>query len=75
MTWAIRKGRLVSKHMMSKSGKQTIAIHLLHSISRSKDNQKINFSQLTEDNMRTIFLENHSQNMVEELFPDPFLKN
>ena len=33
------------------------------------------FGQLTEYNIRTVFLENHSQNAVEKLFPDHFLKN
>ena len=33
------------------------------------------FGQLIEYNMRNIFLKNHTQNVVEKLFPDPFLKN
>ena len=33
------------------------------------------FGQLIEYNMRNIFLENHTQNVVEKLVPDPFLKN
>ena len=33
------------------------------------------FNQLMKYNMRKIFLENHTQNVVEKLFPDPFLKN
>ena len=33
------------------------------------------FGQLIEYNMGDIFLENHTQNMVEKLFPDPILKN
>ena len=32
------------------------------------------FGQLIEHNMRSIFLKNHMQNVVEKLFPDPFLK-
>ena len=32
------------------------------------------FSQLLEYNLRNIFLENHTKNVVEKLFPDPFLK-
>ena len=42
--------------MTSQPGKQTIAIHILPNISRSKDNQKIKFGQLIEYNMRNIFL-------------------
>ena len=33
------------------------------------------FGQLIEYNMRYFFLKHHAQNMVEKLFPDPFLKN
>ena len=33
------------------------------------------FGQLIEYNMRTILLENHTQNVVEKLFLCPFLKN
>ena len=43
--------------MTPQSGKQTIAIHLLTNISRSKDNQTIKFGRLIEHNMRKIFLE------------------
>ena len=32
------------------------------------------FGQLIEYNMRNIFLENHTQNVVEKLVPDSFLK-
>ena len=35
----------------------TIAIHILRNISRSKDNQAMKFTQLTEYDMRNIFLE------------------
>ena len=44
-------------------------------VSRSKGNQAMKYGQLIEFNMRNIFLENHTQNMVEKLFPDPFVKN
>ena len=43
--------------MTSQPGKQTIAIHILHNSSRSKDSQTMKFGQLTEYNMRNIFLE------------------
>ena len=33
------------------------------------------FGQLIEYNMRNIFLEKHTQNVVEKLVPDHFLKN
>ena len=43
--------------MTSQPGKQTIAIHVLFIVSRSKDNQTIKFVQFIEYNMRNIFLE------------------
>ena len=67
----IRKTRLISNTMTTQPGKQSITIHILSNISRSK----IKFGQLIEYNMRHIFLKNHTQNMVEKLLPDPFLKN
>ena len=33
------------------------------------------FGQLIEYNMRNIFVENHTQNLLEKPFPDPYLKN
>ena len=33
------------------------------------------FGQLIEYNMRTPLLKNHTQNVVEKLFPDRFLRN
>ena len=32
------------------------------------------FGQLIEYNMRNIFFDKHTQNMLEKLFPDPYLK-
>ena len=60
--------------MMSQPGKQTIAIHILPYISRSKDNQTVKFGQLIEYNIR-FFLKNGTQNVAEKLVPNPFLKN
>ena len=40
-----------------------------------KGNQAMKFGQLIEYNMRNIFLKNHTQNTVEKLSPDPFLKS
>ena len=61
--------------MTSQPGKQTIAIHILPYISRSKDNQTVKIGQLIEYNMRKIFLEKSSPNVVEKLVQNPFLKN
>ena len=66
----IRKIRLISKFVTSQPGLQTMAIHTLPNISRSKGNQTMKFNQLIEHNMR-----NHTQNVLEKLFPDPYLKN
>ena len=43
--------------MTSQPGQQTIVIHILSNISRSKGNQTMKFGQLIEYNMRNIFLE------------------
>ena len=48
--------------MTSKTGKQTIGIHIFPIISRSKGNQ-------------TKKIGNIFKNVVEKLFPGPFLKN
>ena len=67
----MRKIKLVSKFMTSQSGKQTIAIHILTTISRSKGNQTIKFGQFT----RNIFLEKSYTKNREETIPRPFSKN
>ena len=61
--------------MKSQPGKQTITIHVLLNISGSKDNQTMKSGQLIEYNKRKIFLKNHTQNVVEKLFRDTFLKS
>ena len=61
--------------MMSQPGKQAIVIHILPNISRSEGNQNLKFGQLKEYYIRRIFfLKSHTQNVVEKLFPDHFLK-
>ena len=59
--------------MTSQPGQQTIAIHILLNISRSKDNQTMKYDQLVEYNMSNM-LKNHTQNVLKKLFPDPYLK-
>ena len=66
---------LISKFMTSKLGTYIIAIHMLPNVSGSKDSQTKKFDQLIERNMRTFVLEYHSQNEVDKLFPDLFIKN
>ena len=60
--------------MTSQPGYQTIAAHILPNISRSKGKQAMKFGQLIECNIRKFLLENHIQNVLEKLFPDPYLK-
>ena len=60
---------------MSQPGKQTIVIHVLPRILRNKDNQAKKFGPLREYNMKNIFLKNHTQNVVEKLVTDLFLKS
>ena len=56
--------------MVSQACQQTIAIHILTNILRSKGNQAMKFGQLIEHNMRK-----YTENLVEKLSLDLFLKN
>ena len=58
--------------MTSQPGKQTIAIQSLPNISRSKDNQATKCGQLTEHNMRNIFLEKLYTKYGGKAIPRPF---
>ena len=58
--------------MMSQHGQQTITIHLLTNISRSKDNQAMKFGQSV--NMRHIFLEKPYIKCGGETIPKLFSK-
>ena len=58
--------------MTSQPGKQTITIHILLNIFRSKGNQAIKFGQLIEYNMRNIFLEKSYTKWNGETIPRPF---
>ena len=60
--------------MTSQTRKQIIAIHILPNIPKGKGNQTMKFGQLVEYN-RNIFLKNYTQNVMEKLLPDPFIKN
>ena len=70
----IRKTRLLSKFMTLVPGSQTIAIHILPNISRTrrKSNQTIKFGLLIECN-KIFFFKNHAENKAERLVPDLFL--
>ena len=70
----IRKVRLFSKFMTSQAGKQTIAIHILPNISRSKGNQTMKFGKLIENNMRNTFVEKSYTKCSGETIPRSFSK-
>ena len=70
----IRKIRLSLKFMTSQLGEQTITIHTLPNISRSKDDKKMKFGQLIEYNMRKNFLEKSYTKYDVETIPRPFPK-
>ena len=56
----IKKMRLILIFMTLQPGEQTILIHILSNISKSKSNQTIKFGQLIECNMRNIFAKDHT---------------
>ena len=61
--------------MTSQPVKQTIAIHILPHISRSKVNQTMEFDQLIEYNIRNIsfFEKSYTRCAGKKLFPSRFL--
>ena len=58
--------------MTSQPGQQTIEMHILPNISRSKGNQAMKFGQVIEDN-KIFFFERHAENEPRKLVPDLFL--
>ena len=58
--------------MTSQPCEQTIVIHILPKISRSKGNWTMEFGQLIECNMKKIFLEKSYANCGGETSPRPF---
>ena len=54
--------------------KQTVATHILPSISRSKSNETMKFGQLIECNMRNIFLEKLYAKCGGETIPRPLIE-
>ena len=60
--------------MTLQPGKQTIAMHILPYISRSKCNHAMKFGQFTEYNMRNIFLEKSFTKCGRKPIPRPFSK-
>ena len=60
--------------MTSQLGKQTITIHILPNISRTKSNQTKKFAQLIEYDIRNIFLEISYTKYGGETIHKPFPK-
>ena len=70
----MRKIRLISKFMTIQPEKETVKIHILPNISRSKDNHTIKFGQLIKYNRKIIFLEKSYTKCVGDIIPRTFPK-
>ena len=68
----IKKIRLTSNFLTSQPREQTIVIHILPNISRSKGNQTMKFGQLMECNIRNIFLKKSYTKFGGKTSPRPF---
>ena len=66
--WLVSRDEVNFKFMTSQPGKQTIAIHIMPNISRGKGNQTMKIG-------KTFFWKNHRQDVLENIFPELFLKN
>ena len=60
--------------MTSQPEKQTIAMHILPNISRSKSNQTMKYGQLMKYNKRNTFIERLYTKYGGETIPRPFAK-
>ena len=61
----------ILKFITSQPGLQTIAMHILPNISRSKGNQKMKFGQLIEYNLRNSFVEKSYTKCAAQTIPRP----
>ena len=60
--------------MTSQPGEEIIEMHILRNISRNEGNQAMKFGQLLWNiTWETLFLKNHTSDVVEKLSPDLFL--
>ena len=64
---------LISKFMTSQPGLQTITIHILNNVSRSKNSKTMKFGKLIEYNKINIFLQKSYRKWVRETSSTPFL--
>ena len=60
--------------MKSQAGHQVITIHILFTISRSKDSQTMKFGQLLENKIKYIVFEKSYTKCCGEACPRPFYK-
>ena len=60
--------------MASQTGSQTISIHILPNISRTKSKQTMKIGQLIEYNMRNIFVEKTYAKCGRQAIPRPLSK-
>ena len=70
----MRKTNLISKFMTSQTGKQTVTIHILLNISRSKYNETMKSGQLIKYNMKNVFREKSYTKFDIETIPRTFFK-
>ena len=68
----IKKKSLLSKSVTSQPGEQTMAIHILTDVSRTKDNQAMKLDQLIKYNMRNTFPEKLRTKYGGKTIPRPF---
>ena len=64
--------KALSKFMTSQPGQETITMHILPNISRSKGNQTMKFGQILENNKINFFFRNHAKHEPEKLVRHPF---
>ena len=69
----MRQLSLISKFVTPETWKKMIKIHILPSISRSKDNQAMKFRQLIEYKVRNSFVQKSIKSDVGRLVPDIFV--
>ena len=69
----MRQLSLISKFVTPETWKRMIKIHILPSISRSKDNQAMKFRQLIEYKVRNSFVQKSIKGDVGRLVPDIFV--
>ena len=70
-----KNGSIIKIRLISKPGEETITIHILPNISRTKGIQAMRFGQLIEYRMRKIFVEKSYTKCAGENIPRPLSKN